>query len=307
MKRIERRVFGAFKTADNAIKFSFAPFSGQELELERERVFLDPEDLARGLTPSLEVEINHEALEHETGLSIQDLRFSITSKDHEAKLYEVIFASLVAEVPRRISLRDTDPIKPASGIELDLLVHLDRELDAAPNRPHRKGSVVARQTILVGLERDASSFPVVPKAPEDFERMHLPPTTLWYVNFLQDTVDAPVSSVVEVWINSEARNKLNRVFGSSRAGHLVAANMASEMFATIALETLKRSSAPPTNPAGEGEEATLLSAVVEKLGAELGVDYAELRRIADGDDADQRFRALAQAAFGMTNEIARWN
>ena len=307
MRRIERRVFGAFKTADNAIKFSFAPFSEQTLELEKERVFLDPEDLARGLTPSLEIEINHEALEHQTGLDLADLRFSATSKDHEAKLYEIVFTSPVTEVPRRISLRQSDPIRPASGIELDLIVHLDRELDPAPGRPHRMGSVVARQTIVIGLERDASSFPIVPKTPEDFQRMDLPPSTLWYVNFLQESVDVPVASVVEVWINAEARNKLNRVFGSSRAGHLVAANMASEMFASIALETLKRSSAPPDSRAVEGEETTLLAAVVEKLGAELGVDYAKLRHFAEGDDAEQRFRALAQAAFGMTNEIARWN
>jgi hypothetical protein len=301
MKRTEKRVFAPYETADNCISIAFSPTKNDALIKEQNSFSVTDDDMFMGLEPRAEIGIDGEFIKKVVGEEVDNLSLAIVIRNHESKFYETIASYSFKDIPKQkiINFKNLydKPLKFYSGLSILFVLFLNKDVERVPQKPYRYGSVVAQREIKISRDISLFHFPIVPKNPSDFQALGLPNTTVWYVKFLSTNVDAPVDSVIEVWVNTDTRSKLDALMSSSRAGYVLAAEMAAEILAVISQKVFEIATS-------ESEEDASLQANLERKFKEaFATSFDDLKKISAEDDSAQKYRALCHKISGLTNSI----
>lgn len=304
MKRTEKRVFAPYSSIDKCISIAFAPTAAEELHAEQTVFYVSDADLFAGISPKAEVHVDQELIKKTLSIGLNNVSLAIVFRNQESKDYRLLATYELDKIPKKKSISISDhyggPIKAFSELSISFVVFLRTEIARSPNSPYRQGAIIAQREVKICRDVSALKFPIVAKNPTEFASEGLPKNTVWFVKMLSKDVDAPTDSVVEVWINSESRPKLDALMGLNRAGHVLAVEFVAEILAVISKKVFLEAKNAAEN------DTSLQKSLEKQFGQVFGLSFDDLREVANSEDSEQRFRAYAHAISGLDKSIATY-
>lgn len=223
--------FFPFKQARGALTVSIAPTPHDTPVAQGRATSFQPHFWERGIQPCVDIQIDVQKAVESADVPEREMALAAFLRNPAAKRYDLLAKWKLKDVPR--SWKADVPVRISSGVEVGVILFLNRSRDAQTNTAHRLGSVLESASIRIVSERPRVTFPVLSKPPDAFVGLNLPADTLHAVRFKEGGVDRPPADAIEVWVNNKYEQRLASSLARSD-GRAIAASIAASIYASIA-------------------------------------------------------------------------
>jgi hypothetical protein len=145
-----------------------------------------------------------------------DLKLIVVATDNTLKRSEVIFSlelDEIGEEPFQFSETQMEQFSWVGNslVDVALVLITDRQLE--PGSPFLAGHWVAKKTFSLSKGMENPIFPVLALSGEEFKRRGLPEDTVYYVDFIHDSLNVPhaeIGNAIHVFIHEDVFNAIAR-------------------------------------------------------------------------------------------------
>ena len=255
---------------------------------------LEDEEKWVAARPEVQIVVDSDLLEHETGVQRSELGVDLIARDRELNKFGLLRQWALEDLPSEPTLLDDDLVEFSRSVFLDVVIHVsplvDRDRGAGVARS--RVEVVARKAFKLRFLKQRNKFPKTWKSPDDFEREGLPRDALFWIEWLGEDLNRHPKDTFLVWLNEHHREQLLsfRLGGSS--GRVLSLSLSAMVLAEIASAVLA-SKQEPSEPVGT------IQVVSNALGAVSRLDLAGMRLRFEHHHGSSLVRVWCQESVGL--------
>jgi len=252
-----------------------------------------------GCSPELLIELDEAALMADTGVSKEEIEFSVIVRDRDLNKFEKVKSWPLVTIPiEPISLvEDLQSFSWARRLDIAVIASLASSSEESEFRASQKGSVLANKTfsVRVGAGRFAFDIPRVLVDPEAFVERNMDRNTVWYVHWKGADYQRTPGELLEIWYNKEYEDKFIALAGGAdSATRYILESMGADIFFDILSEVLRGTDNDVSDP------ASLISMVQNAL----PMDIEDARLEYMKQDGSSRLRSRCWKAAGTNSAFA---